>query len=54
MVQLIITIAIVAAAILYVTYKIYKTLTAEKPQCSGCEFAKNCGGKCDAHAQKKK
>ncbi|MBO6005601.1 MAG: hypothetical protein J6P49_01935 [Paludibacteraceae bacterium] len=54
MLQQVITITIVAAAFLYVSHRIYKTLTAEKPQCSGCEFGKNCNGKCDMHLKAKK
>ncbi|MBR6803685.1 MAG: hypothetical protein IKM57_02095 [Paludibacteraceae bacterium] len=52
--QYIVTIVIVAAALAYLSHRIYKTLTAKKPQCDGCGLGKDCCCKCEAHGKDNK
>ncbi|MBQ1836321.1 MAG: hypothetical protein II569_02255 [Paludibacteraceae bacterium] len=52
--QYIATIVIVVAALAYLSHRIYKTLTAKKPQCDGCGLGKDCCCKCEAHGKNDK
>ena len=40
--QDIITFIVVAAAVLYTSWRIYTTLRGESDPCDGCELKKNC------------